>query len=240
MLGLGASMSMPDRLFSLNDISNLSLYLKNGVGITLDSGGAGGASQWDDSSGNAKHAVQATTGDQAIPAEGGLTFELDEADHYDLPSSINIVNTQGFTIFVVCKFQSMGDHGTILSLNGTAHFFEFKAGNDDLRIKLGNSGTSIIFDDNNSFPNGEKFLLSLVRQKGVTGNLIARKNGIILSQAEDGQKSNNKDAEFITIGTRNNDRYFDGTIHELAFYDKQLTDYELDDVHSYLIDKHGL
>ena len=54
MLGLGIGIVPSDRLFSLNDISNLELYLKNYVGINLDSGGAGGVSQWDDSSGNAR------------------------------------------------------------------------------------------------------------------------------------------------------------------------------------------
>ena len=52
MLGLGANIAMSDRLFSLNDISDLSLYLKNGVGVT--------AAQWDDSSGNANHASRPT------------------------------------------------------------------------------------------------------------------------------------------------------------------------------------
>jgi len=235
VLGLGNSLSTVSAsggISALTDIEDLSLYLQNGVGVTVG--------QWDDSSGNANHVTQTTTGDQAALSEGGLLFEFDEADHYDLSDTIGITTQQGFTIFIVCKLSSNNNHATILGLNNTQHFLEFKAGNDHIRVKLGGTTTIIQPDDSNLFANGSKFLLTLVRESGSTGNLILYKNGDILSQASNGQQSNNGDAEFSTVGTRSSDRYFDGIIHGLAFYAKQLSTSEVDDVQSYLVGKHGL
>ena len=139
MLGLGAGISMPDRLFSLNDISDLSLYLKNGVGVAL--------AQWDDSSGNANHATQATAGDQAALAEGGLLFVKTEEDHYDLGTEITISAQQGFTSFLVAKMTSTAVNASILAKANTQHFFELMAGADNIRLRLGSTNTTVTPDD---------------------------------------------------------------------------------------------
>tara|TARA_R110001583_G_scaffold19096_3_gene75170 strand:+ start:343 stop:1059 length:717 start_codon:yes stop_codon:yes gene_type:complete len=237
MLGLGANIAMSDRLFSLNDISDLSLYLKNGVGVT--------AAQWDDSSGNANHATQATAGDQAVVTRGGLNFELDEEDHYDLGSEITIATNQGFTLFVVVQLESIGANATILAKASSAHFFEFMAGGDNIRIRLGGgaSANAVIEPDTTGlFAADAKFLLTVVRQSGGTGAIDAYKDGEQLVQ--DAQVANPGDAEYSIVGARNSagseDRFLDGIIYELAFYEKQLSDLEIADAHSYLLDKHKI
>ena len=236
MLGLGAGISIPDRLFSLNDISDLSLYLKNGVGVAVE--------QWDDSSGNENNARQATADDQAALAEGGLLFVKAEKDHYDLGTEITISAQQGFTSFLVAKMTSTGVNATVLSKANTQHFFEMMAGADNIRLRLGTTNTVAEPDDSNLWIAGTKFLLTVVRESGSTGNIILYKNGVLLSQASAGQAANAGDGEYSIVGARNSagseDRFFDGLIHELAFYEKQLSAYELADVHSYLTDKHGL
>ena len=240
MLGLGVGfykLAGGDRLFSLNDIKNLVLYLKNGIGITTV---LGDVSVWADQSGENNDISQATSGDRATLAEGGLDFNKLEADHYDMDSVIEIGDLDGFTIIIVCKFESMGAHATVLGLNNTQHFLEFMAGNDNIRIRLASTNTTITPDDNNLFANDTKFIMTLVREEGETGNLILYKNGTLISQASAGQAANNGDAEFITVGTRNADRYFDGIIHELAVYKKALSQSELADAHSYLLNKHGI
>lgn len=236
MLGLGANIAMSDRLFSLNDISDLSLYLKNGVGVT--------AAQWDDSSGNANHATQATEGDQAAVARGGLNFELDEDDHYDLQEEITISTNQGFTLFLVVDLETISANGTILSKANTQHFLEFMGGADNIRIRLASTNTIVEPDTDNLWSATAQgtFLLTVVRQSGATGNIIVYKNGALVAQGE--QAANPGDAEYSMLGARNSagseDRFLDGIIYELAFYEKQLSALELADVHSYLLDKHGL
>jgi len=237
MLGLGANIAMSDRLFSLNDISDLSLYLKNGVGVSL--------AQWDDSSGNANHATQATSGDQGELLEGGLHFEKDEGDHYDLGTEITISAQQGFTLFFVAEIEAIAQNATILSKASTIHFFEMMSGGDNIRLRLGSTNTVVGPDTQNLWGNAAgKFLMTLVREAGSTGNIILYNKGVLLSQATAGQAANTGDAEYSIIGARggdgSEDRFIDGTIYELAFYEKQLSAYELADVHSYLIDKHGL
>ena len=236
MLGLGANLAMSDRLFSLNDISDLSLYLKNGVGVAV--------AQWDDSSGNANHASQATSGDQAELLEGGLHFELSEKDHYLLSTEITITSEQGFTIFLVAEMESTGANATILSKANSQHFFEIMSGADNLRLRLASTNTVVQPDTSNLWLQGTKFLLTVVRESGGTGNIIIYKDGVLLSQASAGQAANTGDGEYSILGAGHSGsatrRWLDGTIHELAFYEKQLSAYELADVHSYLTDKHGL
>lgn len=219
--------------------TTLAFYLQNNVGVA--------EGQWTDQSANNNDITQATSGDQAALAEGGLDFELDEADHYDFDSQIDITAQHGFAIFIMCKPESMGAHMCILGLNNTAHFLEFMAGNDNLRIKLGTgeqATTSITPDTSNLFANDEKFLMTLARDGGSTGNLILYKNGVRLSQASAGQAANSGDGEFITLGTRNRDRFFDGIIHEVAMVDMgastDVPSDTIDRINTYLLSKHGI
>ena len=234
MLGLGANIAMSDRLFSLNDISDLSLYLKNGVGVHR--------SQWNDSSGNGNHASQATEGNQATVSRGGLDFELDEGDHYDLTEEITITTGQGFTLFVVCNLESTAVNATILSKANTQHFLEFMSGADKIRLRLASTNTIVEPDTANLFAAGTTFLLTIVRKSGVTGNIHIYLDGEELDQ--DAQAANPGDAEYSIVGARNSagseDRFLDGSIYELAFYEKALDGVELTNVHSYLNNKHGL
>jgi len=238
MLGLGANIAMSDRLFSLNDISDLSLYLKNGVGVAV--------AQWDDSSGNANHATQATAGDQAALAEGGLSFVSSEKDHYDLTSDIVIGESDdadgGFTMFLVCDSTADSGNRAILSSGGDdVSFLEIRNG-DSVRLNFaGGTITDIVPNTDDLFDVASgRFLLTLIRENDATGNLILYKDGVLLSQTTAGQEASVNNGSFNVLGTRSDDRYYSGIIHELAFYSKQLSAYELADVHSYLVNKHGL
>jgi len=219
--------------------TKLEFYLQNNVGVAVG--------EWTDQSANTNDVTQATAGDQAALAEGGLDFEASEADHYDFDSQIELTAEHGFAIFLVCKFESMGAHTTILGLNNTTHFFEFMAGNDTLRIKLGSGATStnsITPDTANLFANDEKFVMTLTRDSGATGNLIVYKNGVLLSQASAGQASNPGDGEFITLGTRSADRYLDGIVHDIAMINMgastNVPTNTIDRINTYLTSKHGL
>jgi len=233
MLGLGNSISTSGiSEVLLTDISNLSLYLQNGVGVTV-----GG---WNDSSGNDNHATQGVEADQATVTEGGLLFESVAGDHYDLRSQIAIGDEEGFTVFATVTLTNSGANQTLLGLNNIEHFLEFVGGSNSLKIKLGGATTTISPGDGSQgdFGAGEKFLLTLVREAGTEGNLNVYKNGTLLAQ--DSQVSNTGDAEFISVGVRNDNRFLNALLHDIVLYEKELSHYELSNAHAHLTGYHEL
>ena len=217
---------------AVKHISNLSLYLQNGVGNE--------AAQWADSSGNGNDATQGTEGDQAAPSGGGLVFVSGEGDHYDLDSQIEISAEEGFTIFATLNLTAHGANQTLLGLNNIDNFLEFVAGGNNLKIKTDGAITTISPGDGSQgdFQAGEKFLFTLVRESGSDGNYNVYKNGALLAQ--DSQVNHAGAAEFIAVGVRNNNRFLNATLYDLAFYEKQLSAAELVDVHAFLTNYHGL
>lgn len=234
MLGLGNGIPIGGAVNEvlLTDISNLSLYLQNAVGNE--------AAQWTDSSGNGNDATQGTEGDQAAPSGGGLRFVGSEGDHYDLDSQIEISAQEGFTIFATIDRTTHTANQTLLGLNNNDHFLEFATGGNNIKIKLGGATTTISPGDGSQvdFASGEKFLLTLVRESGSTGNINVYKNGTLLAQ--DSQVANANDGEFISVGVRNANRFLHGLLYDLAFYEKQLDASELANAHAYLTGYHGL
>lgn len=233
MLGLGNSISTGG--FSevpLTEISDLSLYLRNGKNNT--------AAQWSDASGNGNHATQNAEADQAVPSDGGLLFESDDGDHYDLDHQIAISAEEGFTIFATVNLTAHGANQTLLGLNSTAHFLEFVTGGNNIKIRTGSTTTTISPGSGNQgdFEAGEKFLFTLVRESGGTGNFNIYKNGTLLAQ--DDQVKHPGDAEFVSVGVRDNNRFLNALLYDLAIYERQLSHSELGDVHSLLMNYHGL
>ena len=64
MLGLGSSLITPGGVSEVipSEISGLQIWYKNATGVT--------AAQWDDSSGNGRHAVQGDTDLQGTVSDG--------------------------------------------------------------------------------------------------------------------------------------------------------------------------
>jgi len=197
--------------------------------------------RWRDSSGSNNHASQTNSADRASATGGGADFESGEGDHYDFASQVDISEEEGFIVSIVCDIESVGSNMTILGLNATTHFLEFQSGGDNVRIRLGSTTTTISPSSANEFhSNVGKFLLTIVREKGATGNLVLYKNGSVLAQSS--QAANTGDAEFATLGVRNSDRFFDGIIYEFLLYENSTdwTDIELQYMFDYLMNKHGI
>jgi hypothetical protein len=199
------------------------MWLNNNKGVSV--------SGWQDSSNSTTdHTIsQATEGDQAALRSGGLLFVSSEADHYDMANQIAISLQEGFTIMCVVNLTAHNANQVLLGLNNTNHFFQFNAGGDTLALKLGTTTTTITPGDDSSFDAGSTFMLTVKRDSGATGNIHLYKNGTLLSQDE--QAANTGDAEFITVGTRNADRYFNGSLYELAIWERDLDEHELNDIH---------
>ena len=246
MLGLGANLSssssIPQDLNSMT--TDLELWLKNGVGVAVG--------QWDDSSGNSNHATQATGGNQATLSGGGLDFNDDNNEHYDLASAITIAKgtsstTGGFCIAVVWDVDA--NTSTVLS-DSSNEFFELKS-NKEIRFS-GNddSNTTSIFyaSSGTPFTLGEKMVILFNRTAGSSGAFSIYKNGSAVSIAASSGNSTLADAgenvmgfDIDTLGVKGDKTHgFDGDIFELAFWSKSLSAQEISDVNDYLTTIHGL
>jgi len=217
--------------------AGLRLWLKNDTGVT--------AAKWTDSSGFDNHASQGTEGNQAAVSGGGLDFEKDNSDHYDLVSTITIAENGGFCLAVVVDQETVTDN-MILS----------KDSNDHIKIADANTFRIIANDDTqtttnfkfegNEFAAGSKMLILVNRSAGVTNRFSFFKNGTELTPNTD--TSTNEAAgenpygfDINVLGSRaGSSQFFDGKILELAFWSKGLNAQEIADVNSYLQGIHGL
>ena len=238
-LGLGLGIDLASyKSFTLTDISNLSLWLQNGVGVT--------DAKWEDSSGNNNHVLQSNEANQASHADihGGLDFEETDDAHYDLTSTIAIAENAGFCIAVVVDQESVSNN-TILSKD-TDDQIQI-VNNSKIRFRANEviDRTTDFHVAGTPFSSG-KMLLMLNRSAGVTNVFTLFKNGVELTPDTD--LSTNEAAgenpfgfDINVLGSRaGSSQYFDGKILELAFWSKELTRTEMAEVNSYLKKIHGL
>ena len=234
-LGLGASQSSYIS-FLPTDISNLALWLQNGVGVT--------AAKWDDSSGNNNHATQSTEGDQATVSGGGLDFTASESDHYDLASTITIAQNQGFSFAIV------------MDTDTSSNNFIFSKDADDqvqivnaqtLRIKTNAPGAIVtdIVAASGTFGN-QKQLILVNRSAGASNRFSVFKDGSAVTIDSDnssneaaGENPNGFDINVLGSKAGSSD-FFDGKMLEVLFFDKGLSSTEISDLNDYLTSKHGL
>ena len=210
---------------------NMQLWLRNGVGVAVG--------QWDDSSGNGNHVTQGTSGNQAALAEGGLDFDGSD-DHYDLTTDITIAIQEAFIVFLVCKRESTSGRMGILGISGNNDFLEFTS---DRKVRFNTDGSDDdqLSYDAGTFAAGEKMVLAIQRESGGTGLIKTWKNGSLLTVSSiiTGDGNNLGAIVFDVIASRNNDRFFNGIIHEMIVYDTtDLTTAEIDKVNAYLVNKH--
>ena len=202
--------------FSLSDISGLQLWLKNGEGVT--------AAQWDDSSGNSNHVAQSTSSRQGTVEDGGIDFNQDDGDHYDLTSTIT---TSTFTVFVAMEpdsatsmtFLSSTNSSDFIRINQTAaNEFRSKRADNSLDLIVSHS-TDFSFEGNGGV---EKFIV-MFRQEAdntVTIGVNADLDNFALAN------STGSDFNFEILGSQGGggSNPFNGTIYEVAIYNEVLSD----------------
>ena len=184
MLGLGNSIiSGGYNSFTLTNVSNLSLWLQNGIGVS--------AGQWNDSSGNNNHAIQGTGGNQATVSDGGLDFTESETDHYDF-TNIAIADEGGFCIAWVQQSES----ATINTLLSDTNNEMIQIQNSS-KLRLVTNDPSVISTQIhvNGAPFGNaKAVFLLNRTAGGSGAFSVFKNGVQLTIEPDSGNSANADA----------------------------------------------
>ena len=216
--------------------TDLELWLKNSTGVT--------AARWTDSSGNNNHASQTTEANQAgLSADGGLDFERDNSDHYDLASSIAIADQGGFCLAIVVTLETSDSNNGIFS-DTANELIKFGATNK-FKINMNNPGneTAILQYAADSFPASQKFLVLVNRSAGATARYTLFKNGAELTLDTDNSTGteNSNGFDIDTLGSRDGTAsFFDGVMHEVAFWSKGLNAQEIADVNSYLQGIHGL
>ena len=235
MLGLGNSITSGYAPFTLTSVSDLALWLQNGVGVT--------AAKWTDSSGNSNHATQAAEANQAAVSGGGLDFEEGNSVHYDLASTITIAENQGFCLAIVMDQETVSNN-TILSKDADDQIqivnlnrFRLKANDDTV--------TTTSFDVAAAFDAG-KVLILLNRSAGASNRFTMFKNGAQLTfdtdtSINEAEGENPYGFDINVLGAKaGTSQFFDGKILELAFWSKGLSAQEIADVNSYLQGIHGL
>ena len=228
MLGIATGITNTSYQWQPNHVgADLKLWLRNGVGVA--------AAQWDDSSGNSNHVVQGTGGNQATVSGGGLEFDGSD-DHYDI-TEIVCSDREAFMFFIVIEPDNVSNR--VMLGDGTNEGLVEIQTNKRIRVKIdGDTAISPTFSEV-QFPAGEKYVLGIQREAGATGNINVYKDGTLLTPTS--QLADSGPIAFNSISGRGSDRYFDGHIYELLFYDTaDLTTGEIGKINNYLVNKHTL
>lgn len=229
----GTPVTPPTPSFAPTDISGLQLWLDATDSDTITESG-GSVSQWDDKSGNANHAVQASGSLQ--PTYTGSAVDYDINETMTLSSNITLTDT---TLFVVGQKEattSFGHHaisrpaaGNDFSLRFDGYFTSdepgFYVGGADGRWGSGNgvsAATDIILT--------ARFEESTKRREGYT-------NGALILD---------DDGEATAIPTNHSVIHIGSTVEqgmqlkEVLIFNRRLSEAEMDQIGTYLADKHSI
>ena len=248
MLGIGTGVHHAGSSYIPMDLKDatsgtavsLQLWLKNNTEVAIG--------QWKDSSGNDNHATQATEGNQAAVSGGGLDFEQDQSDHYDLATKIDIAEEQGFCVAIVVTRES--DTSGCLFSDNASELYQIN-NTTTFRVKTRNNtaGQDTVTDavfSAGTFPTATKFLFLVNRTAGANNKFTFMKNGVALTPDTDTSTNeaageNPSGIEFSVLGSKvGSANFFDGIVHEAAIWSRSLTAQEITDVNSYLQSIHGL
>ena len=243
MLGLGVGTRTEEEFhFSPTDISNLALWLKNGVGVAVE--------QWDDSSGNDYHATQGTADEQAALSGGGLDFDgTDDSYTIVVPApDLKIIMSANHNIAVGVVFYADAANARNFLADSNSEFFQIET-TKKIKIKMGgtitrmtNTGGTNLFDSAAGVQS-----LVITRLDGSTGTWKMYRNGIDVEDLSGFSawlnQANPKQIDFDILGGGVSNGYFDGKIYEVVVYDLgtgTLTTQEVTDLNDYLTGKFGI
>jgi len=234
-LGLNVSSGSYTSEFTLTDISDLSLWLKNGVGIT--------AAKWD-SSATPTNFVSADVAQRGTVAGGGLDLDGTN-DFYEVNSNIDIAQNGGFCMAAVIELENVSN-ATIVAGDSAAKEQMAIINATNFRFRATDTTTTTFVFPSNTF-NTNKMLIMLNRTAGASNRFTFSKNGNPLTpdvdnSVNEAQGENPKPFDFTFLGAigPSTEDLFNGKILEFAFWSKSLSTQEQADVNSYLQDIHGL
>lgn len=221
--------------------SGMALWLMADAGAYVDAGSTLATNgqtvqQWNDQSGNANHASQATSGNR-------FTFVTGVLNGLPVLRSVNgkgmlltsTIGTGAFTIFVVGQYQnqSLFDNGNwILDGNsGSANIgFRWPAGSDENQIMLNNTPSTTTVSPNTFYQIGVK--------KSSSGSVAVN---FRISQADAGSPTVGSTVNGLDrIGIAGTNLKLRGDLAEILFYESALNSTDIGLVETYLNGKWGV
>lgn len=252
--------------FSPDSISNLDLWMDASDGDSLTIDGFGKVTTWADRSTNTHSATGNSTGSSSpsVVSVGGINMiDCDPGTqaHFTIPDHATLnPGTAQFTIFVVYRKRGDTARGAFIykegpdaagDLPGYEVFIRHVAppSNGQLGVAFGDS-EDLVFDGatDRNFADDTKRGAVVVRDSG--GDyphyeiLAAGKSAVDSSPLEGTVVGDVDHTNQLYLGSRrpgsSNQSFLDGDLGEILFYNKALTDGEINQVQDYLASKWGL
>ena len=210
-LGLGIALGAPSFVPSAFDINSLSpeLWLKfnEGQGAITD------GIQWDDQSGNNRHASQTTDAQEGSGFSGGaFVTDAGSQDNLDLASTFNL--TGAYHMFVVLNLSEQSNETFVSSVDNSS-FIRFAQGGTAANYRMKNGGTTVNITLSGGF--GTEKAIAEVSRDG-SNNLRVSRNGTVL-----GSGTGSGTFAFEQIGTSSNG-LTNAEIHEVVVFGSKLSD----------------
>ena len=209
MLGLGNGImhgGAPSE-FTIDSLSDLELWLKFNTGQGAITDGI----QWDDQSGNSRHASQTIDAQEGSGFSGGAFVTAGSDDNLDLASTFNLASD--YYIFVVLNLSEESNETFVSSVDNTS-FIRFAQGSSATSFRMKNGGTSA----NSTLSSGfgtDKAIAEVSRD--TSNNIGILKNGTTL-----GTSSGAGTFAFQQIGASSNG-VTSGEIHEVVVFSRLLS-----------------
>ncbi len=207
------------------------LWLKHNTNVT--------AAQWDDASGNSRHAAQSSSGNQAAVDGGGLEFTRGNNDHYDLATSaIAISAGEPFAVFMVLDIEDFPGEQGLLSESSSVFLSITDA--DTIRIKAGGDNNNVNFTP--ALTVDTKLILTIRRESTNDGQFHIYINGnkVSITNSALGTQRNTGALNLDVLGTRSSN-YYGGHIYEVLVYDTDdMKEKEITGVVNYLKTTHSI
>ena len=210
MLGLGNSIALggaPSE-FTIDSLSDLELWLK----FNTDQGAITDGIQWNDQSGNSRHASQTTDAQEGSGFSGGaFVTDASSSDNLDLASTFNLAGA--YHIFVVLNLSEESNETFVSSVDNSS-FIRFAQGGSAAAYRMKNGGTTLNITLSEGF--GTSKAIAEVSRDGSDGVRVL-KNGASL-----GTGSGAGTFAFQQVGTSSNG-VTSGEIHEVVVFGAQLS-----------------
>ena len=257
IFGFGGSLQL---WLDASDASTLYDSTSGGALVAAD----GAVARWEDKSGNARHATQATSGNRPQRKTGvfnGLDIlRFDGSDDFlDSTDFLDLSSGQEITIFAAVKSAVTGVSQTIVSkygksnaaVSGTADGWGFRLLNSEKIDFFGSidegSGVSTRLSDSTVSASGLTVLAVKVAAGSLSGATLYRNSSTVASSATASNAETLEDTSYaVTVGalryTFNTTvnkylQFFNGDIAEVIVYDSALADSARNAVESYLMSK---
>lgn len=224
MLGLGSSLATSgvSSEFSLDNISGLVMWLKNGTGVAV--------SQWDDSSGQDNHVTQGTASLQPALDQGGLDFASDRMNFTD--NLVGSVFTYFFAVELDINNQSQCVFGSTVTDNDFIRLNQ--SADNEFDIKRNNGGLRQLHSHSTDFTTSAHVFM--VRSKADKTDFGVDDDIDEVSNAAEKVLSIN----LLGVQKNNNGNPLNGTVLEVAMYNVALSDEDVVLVREDIAERLGL